>query len=87
MTFADKEPDAQPDERFSVPITTDDYGAILLRFENCARGTLHVSQVTAGRKPTVSSSPWSIDFLFMEQRIPQRTVAWVPGSRERIADS
>lgn len=50
VTFADKEPDAHPDERFSVPITTDDYGAILLRFENGARGTLHVSQVTAGRK-------------------------------------
>lgn len=33
-----------------VPITTDDYGAILLRFEGGARGVLWVSQVTAGRK-------------------------------------
>lgn len=33
-----------------VPITTDDYGAILLRFRGGARGCLHVSQVIAGRK-------------------------------------
>ena len=34
----------------SVPITTDDAGTILLRFSNGSRGSLHVSQVTAGRK-------------------------------------
>jgi len=33
-----------------VEITTDDYGAILLRFEGGARGLFHVSQMTAGRK-------------------------------------
>ena len=33
-----------------VDITTDDYGAVLLHFDNGARGSLHVSQVTAGRK-------------------------------------
>jgi len=33
-----------------VDITTDDYGAVLFRFTNGARGSLHVSQVTAGRK-------------------------------------
>jgi predicted dehydrogenase len=33
-----------------VEITTDDYGCILFRFEGGARGSLHVSQVTAGRK-------------------------------------
>jgi predicted dehydrogenase len=33
-----------------VEITTEDYGAILLRFEGGARGALVVSQVTAGRK-------------------------------------
>lgn len=33
-----------------VQISTDDYGAILLQFENGARGSLHVSQVNAGRK-------------------------------------
>lgn len=33
-----------------VPIDTDDYGAILLRFADGARGVVWVSQVTAGRK-------------------------------------
>jgi len=33
-----------------VAVTTDDYGAILLRFRGGARGCLQVSQVTAGRK-------------------------------------
>jgi predicted dehydrogenase len=33
-----------------VDITTEDYGAILFRFKGGARGSLHVSQVTAGRK-------------------------------------
>jgi predicted dehydrogenase len=40
-----KEADLEP-----VPITTEDYGAILIRFKGGARGTLVVSQVTAGRK-------------------------------------
>src|SRR5262249_6164268 len=33
-----------------VNITTEDYGAILLRFRGGASGSFHVSQVTAGRK-------------------------------------
>jgi predicted dehydrogenase len=33
-----------------VEIDTDDYGAILIRYKGGARGSLHVSQVTAGRK-------------------------------------
>ena len=33
-----------------VDIATEDYGAILLEFDNDARGVMHVSQVTAGRK-------------------------------------
>jgi predicted dehydrogenase len=33
-----------------VPITTEDYGGILLRLSNGGTGVLHVSQVTAGRK-------------------------------------
>ncbi len=36
--------------RESVAISTEDYGAILLRFRGGARGSLIVSQVTAGRK-------------------------------------
>jgi predicted dehydrogenase len=37
----------------SVPITTDDGGAVLLRFASGARGVLWVSQTTAGRKNCV----------------------------------
>jgi len=47
-TFSGKlgqEVDTEP-----VPITTEDYGSLLLRFRGGARGTLWVSQVTAGRK-------------------------------------
>lgn len=33
-----------------ISITTEDYGALLLKFENGVRGTLHVSQVYHGRK-------------------------------------
>ncbi len=47
-TFTGKlgsEADTEP-----VKITTEDYGSILLRFKGGAKGTLWVSQVTAGRK-------------------------------------
>ena len=37
-------------ETESVEVTTEDYGAILLRFEDGTRGCVHVSQVTPGRK-------------------------------------
>ena len=33
-----------------VPVTTDDHAAVLLRLGDSARGSFHVSQVTAGRK-------------------------------------
>jgi predicted dehydrogenase len=33
-----------------VPVTTEDYGSILVRFRGGARGCVTVSQVTAGRK-------------------------------------
>ncbi|MBY0524056.1 MAG: Gfo/Idh/MocA family oxidoreductase [Gemmataceae bacterium] len=37
-------------ETVPVPIATDDYGALLLRFRSGAHGSCTVSQVTAGRK-------------------------------------
>jgi predicted dehydrogenase len=37
-----------------VPITTDDYGAVLLRFVGGARGCFYVSQVSPGRKYRVA---------------------------------
>jgi predicted dehydrogenase len=47
-TFKGKE-GAQAETR-PIPITTDDYGGALLRYRSGARGSLWVSQVTAGRK-------------------------------------
>lgn len=41
---------AQPDDYHPVPVDTEDFGSILLRFRGGARGVLWVSQVTAGRK-------------------------------------
>jgi predicted dehydrogenase len=40
----------QPSDFVDQPITTEDYAAILIHFENDARGVLTVSQVSAGRK-------------------------------------
>ena len=48
-TFKGKD-GGQPVEREPVPIDTEDFGAILLRYKGGARGVLTVSQVTAGRK-------------------------------------
>ena len=33
-----------------VPVDTEDFGSVLLRFNSGARGVMHVSQVTAGQK-------------------------------------
>jgi predicted dehydrogenase len=41
---------ASAGRREPVAITTEDYGSVLLRFKGGAKGTLTVSQVTAGRK-------------------------------------
>jgi len=41
-----------------VPIHTEDYGSILLEFENGARGLLYVSQVSAGHK---NQFRWEVD--------------------------
>lgn len=47
-TFAGKVDRVIPTE--AIPISTEDMGCIMLRFQNGARGNLWVSQVTAGRK-------------------------------------
>lgn len=47
-TFSGK-PSA-PQETIEIPIDTEDLGNLLLRFDNGAKGTLFVSQATAGRK-------------------------------------
>ena len=48
-TFSGKGQNAPPATE-NIDITTEDFGTILLRFKNGARGSLTVSQVTAGRK-------------------------------------
>jgi predicted dehydrogenase len=47
-TFAGKE--LLPDEYEPVPMVTEDYGSVLIDFDGGARGTMTVSQVSAGRK-------------------------------------
>jgi predicted dehydrogenase len=47
-TFAGKQ--MQPDDYDTVPIDTDDFGAVLLRLGDRARGAFTVSQMSAGRK-------------------------------------
>ena len=47
-TFSGKE--SAPIEREEIPITTEDCGSILFRFKGGAKGSLWVSQVSAGRK-------------------------------------
>jgi len=41
-------------EREDILITTDDYASVLLHFENDLRGVMTVSQVSAGRKASLS---------------------------------
>jgi predicted dehydrogenase len=43
-------PDNVTADTETVEVTTEDYGAVLVHFRGGARGTFHVSQVTAGRK-------------------------------------
>ena len=47
-TFAGKTP--QPGDYETVPIDTDDFGSVLLRMGDRARGAFTVSQMSAGRK-------------------------------------
>lgn len=47
-TFSGKE--LEPDEYEPIEMSTDDYGSVLIDFDGGARGTMRVSQVSAGRK-------------------------------------
>jgi predicted dehydrogenase len=49
-TFTGKQASMAADATESLEVTTDDYGAIMLRFRGGARGIVCTSQVTAGRK-------------------------------------
>lgn len=52
-TFEGKKTDA-PIEYDPIDILTEDWGAVLFHYEGGARGTMNVSQVTAGRKNQLS---------------------------------
>jgi predicted dehydrogenase len=67
-----------------VPITTDDLGSVLFRFRGGARGSLHVSQVTAGRKNSIRYEiAGSKHALSWESERPGEL--WI-GSRERPSE-
>lgn len=57
LTFAAAAADAQED----IPITLDEYGAMLLRFENGASGTFTTSQLAAGRKCNIDIQIYGAD--------------------------
>jgi len=58
----------------SVPVDTEDYGCILLRFHGGAHGCVFVSQVTAGRK----------NYLRFEIAGAQQALAWDSQSPEEL---
>ena len=78
-TYAGKE--LTPADYEPVPISTEDYGTVLLRFEAGARGVFTVCQVAAGRKNRLY---YEIDgskcALAYDQEDPERM--WI-GHRER----
>ena len=63
-TFAGKS--LEPNEYTEVPIATEDFGAMIFRLENGARGAMTVSQISAGRK----------NRLFLEVFGTKSGVAW-----------
>jgi predicted dehydrogenase len=78
-TYAGKE--LKPEDYEPAPITTEDYGTVLMRFGGGARGALTVCQVAAGRKNRLY---YEIDgskcALAYDQEDPERL--WI-GHRER----
>ncbi len=44
----------KPEDYKDIPISTEDYATVLLRFDNGNKGVITVSQVTAGRKNRLS---------------------------------
>jgi predicted dehydrogenase len=65
----------------AVDISTDDYAAVLLKFEGGAHGVFHVSQVTAGRKNRLTIEiTGTSGSAFWDSESPNRL--WL-GSRDR----
>lgn len=77
-TFGGQQQAAQYDEK---PVTTEDMGFVLLRFEDGAKGSFSVSQVAAGRKNRLSLEvSGSAASLAWDQETPQQM--WI-GHRRR----
>jgi len=64
----------QPEDYEDIPIDTEDYATVLLRFENDARGVMTVNQVAAGRK----------NRLFFEVNGSKKSIAWESESPNKI---
>ena len=59
------------------PVTTEDFGSVLFRFDDGSKGSFNVSQVSAGRKNRltfeINGSEHSVAW---DQEVPQRPVDW-----------
>lgn len=63
------------------PVDTEDFGSVLLRFDDGSKGSLMVSQVSAGRKNRLAVEiNGSLCSLAWDQEVPQRL--WI-GHREQ----
>jgi len=83
-TFQDKIAGAKQD-RAPVNITTEDYGSVLLRFKSGAKGVVTVSQVTAGKKNSLSyEMAFAKGALAWDSESPNSL--WL-GSREKANES
>ncbi len=51
-TFAGKQ--LTPDDYVETPVDTEDFGAVVFRMDNGARGVFTASQLSAGRKNRLS---------------------------------
>jgi predicted dehydrogenase len=70
----------QPEDYADVPINTEDHANVLLRFDNGNRGSITVSQVSAGRKNQLKVEiAGSIKTLAWNSEIPNEV--WI-GSRD-----
>ncbi len=77
-TFSERLPDADYQD---IPVTTEDAGSVLFRFDDGSKGCFSVSQVSAGRKNRLHFDiNASVSSLSWDQETPQQL--WV-GQRHR----
>lgn len=77
-TFSERLPDADYQD---IPVTTEDAGSVLFRFDDGSKGCFSVSQVSAGRKNRLHFDiNASVSSLSWDQEMPQQL--WI-GQRHR----